>query len=307
MPSCPAGAEGYGATMRILLAGASGLIGSEVARLAAGEHEVRALVRRPPVGEREIRWDPASGIAPLAAIREADAVISLSGASLSRLPWTRRYREEILRSRVQATGALARAIADADAPPIWVSGSAVGFYGDRPGEVLGDDAARGSGFLADVVEAWERATAPAEARTRVVHARTGLVLAGGGALKPLILATRLGLGATVGDGRQHWPWISLVDEARALLHLATASELAGPVNLVGPGSATSEEITVALARVLRRPHALRLPAFALRAGMGLAAEELLLADQRAEPTRLREDGFAFTTPTVAEAVSAAVR
>lgn len=293
--------------MRILLVGASGLIGSATASLARNGHDVRALVRRDPVDASEHRWDPASGSAPAEPIAWADAVISLSGASLSHLPWTARYRDEILRSRVDTTAAIAHAIAQSDSPPAsWVSGSAVGFYGDRPGEELDEDAGRGRGFLADVVSAWEDATGPAAARTRVVHARTGLVLAAGGALTPLVLTTRLGLGATVGNGRQHWPWIALEDEARALLHLATASELSGPVNLVAPAAATSRQVTTALALALHRPHVFRLPAFALRAGMGLAAEELLLADQRAVPRRLREDGFAFRYATPDAAIAAAL-
>lgn len=290
--------------MRILLAGASGLIGSEVALRATG-HETRTLVRRAPRDEREYAWEPDAGILTAAAVEWADVVISLSGASLARLPWTARYREEILRSRIETTSTIAKAIASADAPPsAWISASAVGYYGDRPGDVLTEAAARGEGYLADVVTAWEQATAVAADRTRVVHARTGLVLARGGALRPLILTTRLGLGASVGNGRQHWPWIGLGDEARALLHLATASELAGPVNLVGPTPATATDITRAIARALHRPHLLRLPRFALTAAMGLAAHELLLSDQRVVPQALQEDGFAFSTPTVDQAVAA---
>lgn len=293
--------------MRILLTGASGLIGSELRRRAAAAHEVRTLVRRPASDPREYRWDPASGALPIAAIEWADAVISLSGASLSRLPWTASYRAELRESRVTSTAVLARAIAAAARPPsVWVSASAVGIYGDRPGVTLTEQSGRGAGFLADLVTEWEGATAPAAGRTRIVHARTGLVLARRGALKPLILTTRLGLGATVGDGRQMWPWMGLADEARAMLHLASVSELAGPVNLVGPAPATSREITTELASALRRPHLLRLPAFALRAGMGLAAQELLLADQHVVPAALLQDGFVFETPTVADAVAAAV-
>ncbi|WP_243233373.1 TIGR01777 family oxidoreductase [Microbacterium sp. CIAB417] len=294
--------------MRILLVGASGLIGSAVAARAGGVHEVRALVRRDPVDASEHRWDASARTAPAEPIAWADAVISLSGASLSRLPWTARYRAEILRSRVAATSAIARAIAGSEAPPdAWVSASAVGIYGDRPGEVVTEDAMPGTGFLADVVGAWESAADPARPRTRVVHARTGLVLASGGALTPLMLTTRLGLGATIGGGSQHWPWISLEDEAAALLHLATASALDGPVNLVGPAPATSRDITRGLARVLHRPHLFRLPAFALRAGMGIAADELLLADQQAVPERLIRDGFAFRHATPDAALRALVR
>lgn len=292
----------------MLIAGASGLIGREIVRRAAGAHEVRRLVRRAPRADDEVRWDPDAGTIPHDAVEHADAIVSLSGASLSRLPWTARYRDEILRSRVRATATIAEAIARADAPPrAWVSASAVGIYGDRPGEVLDERSARGTGFLADVVEAWEGATAPAAERTRVVHSRTGIVLARDGALAPLMRTTALGLGAAIGDGSMHWPWIGLGDEARAILHLATASELSGPVDLVGPTPATSREVTTQLAAAMHRPHLLRLPRFALRAVMGLAAQELLLADQDVRPERLRADGFAFETPTLPDAMRAALR
>ncbi|MGO1318469.1 MAG: DUF1731 domain-containing protein, partial [Cellulomonadaceae bacterium] len=177
----------------------------------------------------------------------------------------------------------------------------------RPGEELTEDSPAGRGFLADVVTRWEAATEPARAATRVVHARTGLVVSLAGALAPLGLATRLGLGATIGSGAQHWPWIGLEDEAAALIHLATASHLSGAVNLVGPEPATSRQITTALARDLRRPHLLRLPAWTLRIVMGAAADELLLADQRVLPEVLEGDGFTFRAATAQEAVAAAVR
>lgn len=292
--------------MRILLTGASGLIGTEIARRAADAHEVRRLVRREP-GDGEYRWNPAAGILPAEAVEWADAVISLSGASLARLPWTKRYRTEILRSRTDATGTIAMAIAAASAPPkAWVSASAVGIYGNRTGETLTEEDGRGSGFLADVVAAWEGATTSAAGSTRIVHARTGLVLARGGALRPLMWATQAGLGATVGTGQQHWPWISLADEAEAMLHLATRSRLSGAVNLVGPTPATSKEVTTSLARAMHRPHLLQLPAFALRAGMGLAADELLLADQRVEALRLGTDGFQWRHRSADEAIAAAI-
>lgn len=287
--------------MRILLAGASGMIGTAVTHHAQA-HEVRRLVRREAAAE-EYRWDPVRGVIPQEAIEWADAVISLSGASLARIPWTRRYRRLILRSRTETTSTLAAAIERATDPPsAWVSASAVGIYGDRPGEVLTEHSAPGTGFLADVVRAWESAAAPATTATRVVHARTGLVLAREGALKPLMLATRLGLGARVGDGRQHWPWIALTDEARALIHLATDSTLHGPVNLTSPESSTSEEVTRELAAALHRPHVFGLPRIALRAAMGLAADELLLSDQAAVPEALLTEGFEFESPSLATAV-----
>lgn len=293
--------------MRLLLAGASGLIGTEVLRALGDDDEARALVRRPTRGPAEYTWDPDGGVLPAEAIAWADAVVSLSGASLARLPWTAGYRETIRASRVRSTGTIARAIAaSAEPPAAWVSGSAVGVYGDRPGEELDEGSVPGTGFLAEVVQDWEAATEPARDATRVVHARTGLVIAPGGALRPLLLATRLGLGATIGSGRQVWPWIGLEDEALALIHLATGSTLSGAVNLVGPEPATSRQITTALARDLHRPHLLRLPAWTLRAAMGAAADELLLADQRVRPRALARDGFAFRSPSATAAVAAAV-
>ncbi|WP_413452361.1 TIGR01777 family oxidoreductase [Georgenia phoenicis] len=295
--------------MRILVSGASGLIGSALREeLRAGGHEVRALVRREPRDVTEYEWQPAEGRVPSEAIAWADGLVSLSGAPLGRLPWTRAYRREIYRSRVDATRALARAIAAAPEPPrVWVSGSATGYYGDRPGTVLTEDSGPGDGFLAGVVLRWEAATAPADDVTRVVHIRTGLVMADGGALAPLQLATRLGAGATIGTGEQQWPWISLADEARAIVHLLTRSELSGPVNLTGPQAARSADITRALAREMHRPHLVRLPAWLLRLVLGEPAEEMLLPDQRILPVRLQADGFTFRHATAEQAVAAAVR
>ena len=293
------------AAMRVLLAGGSGMIGRAVsAVLRERGHAPRPLVRR-PAADGEAAWDPGRGELAPEAVAWADAVVSLNGASLTKLPWTRAYRREILQSRVRATGLIARTIAATPGPKVWVSASAVGVYGDRPGEALTEDSPRGAGFLADVVEAWEAATAPAAAATRVVLARTGVVL-GAGALAPLVRLARLGLGGRIGSGRQHWPWISLTDEARAIVHLVEASALAGPVNLVAPAPATATDVTSAVTRALRRPHAVPAPAWALRAALGDAARDLLLADQLVVPARLAEDGFEFVQAGLDQAVNALV-
>lgn len=294
--------------MRILVAGASGFIGTALRReLEADGHEVRALVRRPARDATEYEWQPAEGRIPIVAVEWADGVVNLSGAYLGRVPWTRAYRREIYFSRVTATRTIARAIAAADDPPrVWVSGSATGYYGHRPGELLTEDSPAGEGFLAAVVSRWEAATARADDVTRVVHIRTGVVLADGGSLSPLLLATRLGAGATIGTGQQLWPWISLEDEVAAIVHLLTRSELSGPVNLTGPEPAPSAEITRLYARAMRRPHLLRVPDWLLRLVVGEPADEILLPDQRVVPTRLLADGFEFRHPTAQEAVAAAV-
>ena len=294
--------------LTVLVAGASGLIGTELVRqLTAAGHTVQRLVRRPPRTAGEFSWAPDAKILDFRLLESVDAVINLSGASLNRIPWTGRYKEQILRSRIKATQALVEAMGMAGSPPpVFLSSSAVGFYGDRPGETLTEDSPRGTGFLSDVVVEWEAAARLAPARTRTVLLRTGVVLAaGGGALQPLTLATRFGLGSTVGHGTQHWPWIALHDEAAAIVHLLT-STIEGPVNLVGPTPATSEEITRRIAGDLHRPHVLKLPEAVVGLGMGEMGRELLLPSQKVVPARLEEDGFVFRFRTSDEAVDAAL-
>jgi uncharacterized protein (TIGR01777 family) len=211
----------------------------------------------------------------------------------------------MLNSRLDATRTLAHAIIDsADPPEVFVSGSAVGFYGDRPGETLTEQSQKGAGFLARLVESWEAEAIPAFAATRVVLARTGVVVGSGGAVTPLLVLARLGLAGPLAGGNQHWPWISLHDEAAALAHLALVSSASGPVNLVGPAPATADEIGRLLAARVRRPYWLPVPAFAIRAGLATAGRDLLLVDQLVSPTVLSADGFRFRHSTVREAVDA---
>jgi len=235
-----------------------------------------------------------------------DAVVNLSGASISRIPWTRSWKKQILDSRVSATRALAEAMNMAERPPAtFISGSAVGYYGDRPGVRLTEESSRGEGFLADVVEAWELAAQLAPESTRTVMVRTGLVIGPGGAMAPLRLLTRFGLAARIGQGGQHWPWISLHDEAAAIRHLLT-SRLRGPVNLAGPTPATSDRVTRALAEAMHRPHAFVLPERLIELGMGEAGRELLLPSQKVVPAKLLADGFTFQHETVERAIAALV-
>jgi uncharacterized protein (TIGR01777 family) len=298
--------------MKVLMAGASGMIGGALrSRLETSGHHVRTLVRHggPTADPETYFWTGRVGSVPGEAIEWADAVASLSGAPLSHLPWTTRYRATILDSRTETTAALARAIAQADRPPaVWVSASAVGFYGNTlvgDGE-LDESSPSGAGFLAGVTKAWEAATSPASDVTRVVKARTGLVLGPHGATAPLIAATRVGLGARIGTGRQWWPWIGLEDEVRAWEFLLTADAVAGPVNLVGPVPARSDQVTRELAELMHRPYVLTLPRRVLRAAMGAAADELLLASQKVRPARLEEAGFVFLHPQVKGTLGAAL-
>lgn len=288
--------------MRILVAGASGLIGTElVERLGARGDEVTRLVRRAPTAPDEIRWD-AITLDPH-VVDAVDAVVCLSGASVGRIPWTPAYRRELVSSRIEPTRALAEAIAHASDPPdVFVSGSAVGYYGSRPGEVLDESSPAGDGFFPALVTAWEAAAAIAAGATRVACARTGVVVARDGGLAPIRLLTGFGLGAGFGRGGQYWPWISLQDEVSALLHLVF-SRLDGPVNLTAPTPATSDEITEAYARVLHRPHLLRVPAPAVKL-LGEAGSRLLLDDAHVLPTKLSDDGFVWAHPTITDAVRA---
>ncbi|WP_430593384.1 TIGR01777 family oxidoreductase [Humidisolicoccus flavus] len=293
---------------RVLIAGASGLIGTRVQDILRAEgHEVATLVRRSPAAAHEFEWAPASGHFPEQALEGVGAVINLSGSSISKLPWTASRKAEILASRIRATTTITTAINQSSTPPALINGSAVGFYGNRPGETLTEESARGEGFLADVVVDWEAAASGAKS-ARTVFLRTGLVFdKSGGALAPLLLATKAFLGSSIGTGEQYWPWISLEDEARAIVHLSVNSALNGPVNLSAPAHNTAEEVSRELARQLHRPHLFTLPRFLLRAGLGTAADELLLADQRVSSQRLLDDGFTFTHPTLSSALESALR
>jgi len=289
--------------VKVLIAGASGFIGTELTRQLETEgHTVLKLVRRAATGSDEFTWSPTDHSIDKAAIEEADAVINLAGASTGRIPWTASYKREILYSRIDGTQTIVDAIAGAQNPPtVFLSGSAVGFYGDQPGVVLDESSAKGTGFLSDVVDAWETAARMTPPSTRVVTFRTGLVVGRGGAFTPLIPLTRVGLGARFGSGKQNWPWISLHDEAAAIAHLLT-SKLEGVVTLAAPGGATAQEVTRALAQALGRWHPWVIPEFAVRL-LGDAGVQLLLWSEDVAPSKLLADGFTFRDDTLAKAMA----
>jgi uncharacterized protein (TIGR01777 family) len=293
--------------LTVLISGASGMIGTELrSQLEADGHTVLRLVRDTPRDDKELGWSPEEHVIDLTVMDRVDAVVNLSGASLSHLPWTRAYRRKILDSRVQATQTLTDAMRMASTPPAtFLSGSAVGYYGDQPGKILTEKSPAGSGFLSRVVRSWESAARLAPDGTRVVTFRTGVVIGPGGAMRPLLPLARLGLVGPIGGGKQNWPWISLFDEAAAITHLLT-SGLSGPVNLAGPTPATSAEILRALAARLHRPYGLPLPKPVVELAMQEAGTELLLASQNVSPKLLIDDGFRFRHATAAQAIDALV-
>jgi uncharacterized protein (TIGR01777 family) len=293
----------------VLIAGASGMIGTELGRqLTQAGHTVLRLVRHPTHDPQERQWDPEGGWLNRATVEVADAIVNLSGASISRLPWTLPYKRQILSSRLQATSTIAAAIAKAENPPAtFVSGSAIGFYGDRPGELLTEQSSQGtSGFLPKVADAWERAAMKAGPYSRVVTVRSGLVLGKSGALQPLELLTKLGVGGPLGDGRQVWSWISLHDEAAAIAHLITSSSLRGPVNLVAPNPVEAGALSETLAAKLKRPFWLKAPRWAISTALADAGRDLLLSDQRVSSQLLAADGFSFTHPELSDGLDAAL-
>lgn len=294
--------------MKIVVAGSHGLLGQAACHLLAHRGwSVHRLVRREARSAREIPWDPEAGVLDPAALVGIDAVLNLGGAGLASRPWTRSYREEVLRSRTRPTDLLARTVATtAGGPQVLLQASAVGRYGDRGDEVLTETSGPGTGFLAEVVEAWEGATAPAsDAGVRVVHLRTGSIAlsrSGGGSSGLLLTAVRLGLGGPLGPGTNWWSWITVPDHARAVHHVLE-SDARGPVNLTAPQPVPQRELIEALARAVHRPAALRVPARVLRLVLRDVADELLLSSQRALPTVLEASGFTWTHPTLPDAAA----
>lgn len=307
MPERPSDDAGAATSRpRVVLAGASGLIGSALAdSLRADGVAVTLLVRRPARAADEVEWLTDSDTLDPAVLDGTTAVVGLNGASVGRLPWTPSYKRTLLSSRLTATRAIADAVRalGADAPT-FVSASAAGYYGS--GDRLTEASPAGSTFLAELCVQWERAATDAGDAARVALLRTAPVVHRDGVLKPLLLLTRLGLGGPIGRGTQVWPWISLDDEVRAIRHVIDAG-LAGPVNLTGPARATANDLGFALAVRMNRPFLLRAPAWALRLALGRdATEGLLTVDADIIPAALQESGFAFRHPTVESAVAAAV-
>jgi uncharacterized protein (TIGR01777 family) len=284
--------------MRILVSGASGLVGSAVVRrFAPPNDEVIRLVRREPrFGAPEVRWDPSAGTISDEGLEGLDAVVHLAGESVAAGRWTAAKKDRIRKSRVEGTRLLAQTLAGLRRPPkVLVSASAIGVYGNRGEEELDEASPPGSGFLASVCRDWEAATEPAkQAGIRVILARLGVVLASeGGALGRMLSLFRYGLGGRLGNGRQYMSWISLDDAVGAVRFLLENDAPSGPVNVVSPNPATNREFTAALGRALHRPTFLPVPALALRIALGEMAEEMLLSSARVLPRKLVQVGYPF--------------
>ena len=291
--------------MKIVVSGASGLIGTQlVAKLSGSGHEVIRLVRRSPKSG-EIQWNPKSGTLDAAALEGADAVIHLSGAGIGDKRWTAGYRKEILDSRTTTTALLATTMASLSRKPsVFLSGSAIGIYGARNDEQLTEVSTHGTGFLADVCEQWEAAAKPAvDAGIRTVYLRTGIVLTPkGGALKKLLPLFKLGVGGKFGNGKQWQSWISIDDEIGAIEHLLTAN-VSGAVNLTAPNPVTNAEFTKVLASVLKRPAIVPVPTFAPKILLGgELADALLFTGQRVIPAALNASGYTFKHNTLESAL-----
>jgi len=280
---------------RILISGSSGLIGAALLpSLAAQGYEITRLVRGVPSGESQIHWDPLQPLRP-EAVSGFDAVVHLAGETIANR-WTPARKAQIRESRVQGTRHIAQALAKtSQRPRVFISASAIGFYGDRGDEVLREDSLPGSGFLSEVCGAWEAATQPAaDAGIRTVQIRTGVVLSSrGGALPKMLPPFKMGAGGRLGGGRQWMSWIDLEDVVGAVHHILQNNTVQGPLNLVAPSPVTNAEFTKTLAAVLSRPAIFPLPAFAVRLMFGEMGEELLLGSQRAEPAKLVASAYTF--------------
>ncbi|MBO0864745.1 MAG: TIGR01777 family oxidoreductase [Mycobacterium sp.] len=288
----------------VAIAGSSGLIGSALmAALRAADHRVLRIVRRPPANDNEVRWDPVSGEFDSSALHGVDAVVNLCGVSVGQRRWSGAFKQSLRDSRITPTEVLSAAVADAGLG-VLVNASAIGYYGSTRDRAVDETDSAGNGFLARLCVDWEAATGAARrAGTRVVLARTGLVLApSGGALSRLRPMFSLCLGARLGNGRQYISWISLEDEVRALQFAISRPDLSGPVNLTGPAPVTNAEFTAALGRAVHRPNPLILPRFAVRAALGEFADEGLLCGQRVIPRVLEDAGFQFNHNTIGEAL-----
>jgi uncharacterized protein len=289
---------------RVAVTGASGLIGTAlVGHLRSEGHTVQRFVRRPAIARDEISWDPKAGTVDLSALEGVDAVIHLAGAGVGDKRWTKKYKSTILNSRLLGTTAIANAVATVK-PSVFISSSAIGWYGETGNRAVTESDRGGDDFLAAVCREWEGA-ADLAGDVRTVKIRTGLVLdPTGGALGRMIPLFRFGLGGKLGSGKQWWSWITLHDQVRAICHLME-SKISGPVNLTAPNPSTNQEFTAALARAMHRPALFPAPSFALKLALGGFSTEIL-GSKKILPQALLDDNFTFDYPHLTNALETLV-
>jgi uncharacterized protein (TIGR01777 family) len=285
---------------RIAITGASGLIGTAlVGYLKSQGHTVQRLVRRTAVSSEEITWDPIAGTVDMDALAGVDAVIHLAGAGVSDKRWTKKYKSEILNSRLLGTTTIAKAVAIVK-PQVFISASAIGWYGESGNRAVVESDRVGDDFLAAVCREWESA-ADLAGDVRTVKLRTGLVLdPTGGALGKMLPIFRFGLGGKLSNGKQWWSWITLHDQIRAIAFLLE-NKISGPVNLTSPNPVTNSEFTAGLARAMHRPALFPVPAFALKIALGGFSAEVL-GSKKVMPQALTEAGFTFDYPHISSAL-----
>jgi len=294
--------------MNILISGASGMIGTALSKqLSDAGHTVYPLSRK-DTGQ-PFYWRPEKGIILFDDSIRLDAVINLAGENIADGRWNKQRKKRIFDSRIDSTRLLSDKLASlAHRPDVFISGSAIGFYGSRGDDIMDETSSHGSGFLAEIGTAWEQATRSAEdAGIRTVHIRTGIVLSPeGGVLKKMLMPFRLGLGGVIGDGRQYMSWISIDDEVNAIDFLLNNNELSGPFNLVAPEPVTNREFTRKLGKVLKRPTPFPMPAAVVRLMFGEMGDELLLSGTRVAPVRLQQAGYKFRHTDFEQALQALI-
>jgi uncharacterized protein (TIGR01777 family) len=290
---------------RIAITGASGLIGTAlVGQLKSEGHTVQRFVRRPVVAPDEIQWDPKTGYVDIEALRGVDAIIHLAGVGVGDKRWSKKYKSEILNSRLLGTTAIAHAVNEVK-PQVFISASAIGWYGESGNRSVVESDRVGDDFLAAVCREWEGA-ADLVTDVRTVKIRTGLVLdPTGGALGKMLPLFRLGLGGKLGNGKQWWSWITLHDVIRAISFLLE-SKVSGPVNLTSPNPVTNQEFTSALARAMHRPALFPAPAIALKIALGGFSAEIL-GSKKVMPQALTDAGFTWDYPHITNALTALVQ
>ncbi len=297
--------------MKILLSGASGMIGSAWRETATQQgHEAFCLQRAHPKKPNDVSWNPSTGFEKPELLEGFDAVIHLAGENIASGRWTANRKQLIRDSRVLGTRILSATLAERDVPPkVMICASAVGYYGNQDNQELTESSPRGDSFLAEVCHDWEEACSPLRRKgARVVNLRSGMVLSSqGGALKKMLPLFKAGLGGVIGDGKMYMSWITLEDIVRVINFCLNSDELDGPVNTVAPNPVTNKEFTKTLGKILNRPTWLPTPAFALKLALGEMADELLLSSIRAVPEKLLNSGFAFRHLNLSDGLIASLK